>query len=238
MSATSHLPLTDEIREQVIVAQHEVHRKFWKEFATVAHSILSGIIGSSIITGSVPEPRVPKQPIRLCAVLKRYAIELFKCEHIHYPVNAPDLFSLRSSLASKVEKIVIANILEFEQKGLYSLTWHASIDVMAQAVRIGLEEHIKTLIVFLPIEFSEPKLLAPAMIATSPSGLSTAPALPPLETIGERLDRAALVSGHKTIWSAIGISRSSYFEVKAGRGGRKAKAKVEVYLSGQGNKSQ
>jgi hypothetical protein len=56
--------------------------------------------------------------------------------------------------------------------------------------------------------------------------------IPALKTIGQRLDDAALHAdlSHEQQAFEIGISRSIYFEVKAGRGGKKARAKTLLYL--------
>jgi hypothetical protein len=56
---------------------------------------------------------------------------------------------------------------------------------------------------------------------------------PIVKTISEQLDNAALLEdiSHEEQAERIGISRSMYFEVKAGRGGRKVKAKAMLYLS-------
>lgn len=93
---------------------------------------------------------------------------------------------------------------------------------MLSSVRKRLREHIETLPRPFTVELSpvETRLVQVAQQRADP-----------IRTIRERLDAAALLSGHKAVWDAIGISRSNYFEVKAGRGGRKAKAKTDLYLS-------
>lgn len=55
----------------------------------------------------------------------------------------------------------------------------------------------------------------------------------PAKTISERLDEAVLHEdiSHDEQASRIGIGRTTYFEVKAGRGGRKSRQKTELYLS-------
>jgi hypothetical protein len=56
---------------------------------------------------------------------------------------------------------------------------------------------------------------------------------PPVKTISDRLDDAATHRGisHEEQASRIHISRTAYFEVKAGRGGKKSRRKTENYLS-------
>jgi hypothetical protein len=51
--------------------------------------------------------------------------------------------------------------------------------------------------------------------------------------ISDQLDKAALKENisHEEQAARIGISRTTYFEVKAGHGGRKARRSVEMYLS-------
>ena len=55
---------------------------------------------------------------------------------------------------------------------------------------------------------------------------------PSQQTIGARLDAIVFRKGisHEELAHRIGISRTTYFEVKAGRGGRKARVKTEYYL--------
>jgi hypothetical protein len=66
---------------------------------------------------------------------------------------------------------------------------------------------------------------------------SGTPVIPPTEprakTISERLDDVAVHADitHDEQAHRIGISRTAYFEVKAGRGGRKSRRKVEIYLT-------
>jgi hypothetical protein len=52
------------------------------------------------------------------------------------------------------------------------------------------------------------------------------------KTISERLDEARWKAdiSHEEQAARIKISRTAYFEVKAGRGGRKSRRKVELYL--------
>jgi len=52
-------------------------------------------------------------------------------------------------------------------------------------------------------------------------------------TISQRLDDAALHQdiSHEEQAHRVGISRAAYFEVKAGRGGRRSRRKVDLYLS-------
>jgi hypothetical protein len=59
------------------------------------------------------------------------------------------------------------------------------------------------------------------------------PPQPASPTISERLDEATVDEGisHEEQAHRIGISRTVYFEVKAGRGGRKSRRKTENYLS-------
>ena len=57
--------------------------------------------------------------------------------------------------------------------------------------------------------------------------------MPITKTIGEMLDEAASAEGisHEEQAHQIGISRTTYFEVKAGRGGKQSRKKSELYLS-------
>jgi DNA-binding Xre family transcriptional regulator len=53
-----------------------------------------------------------------------------------------------------------------------------------------------------------------------------------MRTVGQRLDEIAEHKGisHEELAHRIGVSRSSYFEVKAGRGGKKARTKTLTYI--------
>jgi len=53
------------------------------------------------------------------------------------------------------------------------------------------------------------------------------------KSIGDRLDDVALAENisHEEQASRIGISRTAYFQVKAGRGGKRSKGKVMNYLN-------
>jgi hypothetical protein len=55
----------------------------------------------------------------------------------------------------------------------------------------------------------------------------------PSKSIGQRLDEAALLQGisHEEQAARIGISRTTYFEVKGDGGGKNSRTKVELYLS-------
>ena len=69
-----------------------------------------------------------------------------------------------------------------------------------------------------------------------PSG--DAPDKRPVKTISDRLDDAAEHEriSHEEQAHRIGISRTAYFEVKAGRGGKKSRRKTENYLANVFNK--
>jgi hypothetical protein len=76
---------------------------------------------------------------------------------------------------------------------------------------------------------------APApRVQPQPDGEVATAATAGAKTIGERLDDARLNAdiSHEEQAARIGISRSAYFEVKAGRGGRKSRRSTEKYLKG------
>jgi hypothetical protein len=60
----------------------------------------------------------------------------------------------------------------------------------------------------------------------------------PSKTIGERLDEAADKEdiSHEEQAARIRISRTAYFQVKAGRGGKKSRKRAELYLNSICNK--
>ena len=64
--------------------------------------------------------------------------------------------------------------------------------------------------------------------------VKSSPIPPPFKTLSELLDDAAILGdiSHEEQAAKIGISRTTYFEVKAGRGGRKSRRATQLYLDG------
>ncbi len=222
-------PLIDlKGREEIKIRWFHVHEKFWAELAPLRNlrpwlesstfAKFAALAGGE--NAPAPKPPMPRQPLRLFEILVRYANELYEGEFVYYP-GSPEIDIWISVLASNIEQMVIDNV-----ETIGALTFHATIDEMREAIREGLRKYVTTLrkpIYFLPLPDSEPQSPAPTFQSSNPEVRS-------VKSIGERLDDAALLTGHKQVWSAIGISKSSYFEVKSGGGGKKAKKKVESYL--------
>jgi hypothetical protein len=81
-----------------------------------------------------------------------------------------------------------------------------------------------------PIEPVSGRMASPMELAPAPS---PQPELTRPKTLGERLDDAKIAAdiSHEEQAHKIGLSRTVYFEVKAGRGGRGARRQAEKYLN-------
>lgn len=99
--------------------------------------------------------------------------------------------------------------------------------VLDRIVKAVVAEH------FHPVGITQPdEALQPVQHEIVPSSPTTQVKDRFEKTLSERLDDAASRKdiSHEEQAHRIGISRSMYFEVKAGRGGKKVRAKVYLYL--------
>jgi hypothetical protein len=86
------------------------------------------------------------------------------------------------------------------------------------------------------VHFSQPEVSAEVgHTARNENGLAVPPTFPKQTDLGGRLDELVLRLdiSHEELADRIKLSRSTYFEVKAGRGGRSSRRKVEAYLAKQ-----
>jgi hypothetical protein len=226
MEDNAEAPLSPATREEIAIEQYTVHQKFWDELRPLVSNRNSAM--AAMIVGGAKGPPMPKQPIRLFTILGRYAAALFNCEEAHYRYEQEqEVFAWRSTLSKKIEQTVIDNADSIGQPFL-GLSLHAKPDEMRAKVREALKIHIDTLrkpilpIRFPPLSESEPLTPGPPIVA---------PSQPAITSIRERLDDLAIVIGHDEQAQRIGISRSSYYKVKAGGGGKTVRKKTEKYLS-------
>jgi hypothetical protein len=131
----SHNPLTAETREQISICEYNAQTALSNGlmiFFALSPS------QSMAVFGIVPRPDPPRQPIALFSLLKRHAVNLFRCEHAHYPRNGE--LSCRDALARRIEELIMDVIRRFEKPYRGSLQFHASLDEMRAAVREGLAD--------------------------------------------------------------------------------------------------
>jgi len=219
-----------------------------KNFNLLFHPILSGLnlfASVGMVLPSLSTLDVPVQRMRatLKQQLRDYSGSLFDAEAKERRKQATHTEELRlwlDDLAVDIEAEV-TKIVAKEQ-----LNVHCQIAERAQAVKDGLRDRIKY---WVDLKAKEIQPVIPralplearadwaARIVTAPSAIK--PEQPTLATtstnIGERLDEIVLEErnlSHEQLADRIGISRASYFQVKAGRAGPKSTRKVELYLSG------
>jgi hypothetical protein len=130
--------LDPTILEEIETRRFSVHKRFWDELAPLRFLLDNSSLDkfASLMPGdkSPPQPPMPKQPLRLCKILVRYADELFQMEYTFY-YDAPDAAVWSSSLAARVEQLVVDNV-----DRIGDLTFHATHDQMRTAMREGLLE--------------------------------------------------------------------------------------------------
>jgi hypothetical protein len=180
--------LTAETQEQISICEWEVHNTYSEAlliFAAASTPLPPGFM-------MWPTPDMPPQPLMLFGIVKRYAIALFACEDSRYP-QTEELPSWRDALAIRTEKSVEEGIRRFE-KSSRSLRFHASLDEMTAAVRVGLAEHVDKLA--KPID----PLPLPDRRAVVDSHIETA-----LRQTGKRMTRT-------DIWKLVGYKTGAEFE--------------------------
>jgi hypothetical protein len=220
----AHLPLAQW--EQIKHDQYETDKQFWPQIQAMQVSKMGILLGLSIL--AKPQPPPPQLPLKLFALLGRYAISLFECEYMQYP-KSQERFAWAFDLFEKTTRLVMDKVAQLEAGLSAGLTHHATYAEMQVAVRKSLQDHIQDLpkppapIVYLPV----PPIDNDRVEASSALPVRGAA---PTKSLAERLDDAAIDTGHEELAHRIGVSRSSYFEVKRGGGGRKARKKVEGYL--------
>jgi hypothetical protein len=198
----------------------------------------------SPLSASDHEETPPRASILL--ELQQYSSALFDCEAQQYESLASNEVILRSWLRAIAEKIQKDTIKKTqarfenvrstmaERKTIVNAGLSRRIDHWITAYRVRKN---KPLISRAP---PPPDELGGGMRFSLPGQKAFDTAKPSehsevsVTTISARLDQAADQEGisHEEMAHRIGVSRTTYFEVKAGRGGKKARRKVELYLSG------
>ncbi len=108
---------------------------------------LSSVGVAAMMSGSIPTPQPPPQPIRLSKILCNYAIALFNCEWSYHPKNALVTAADYGDIAKRTENLVEQNVKEFERKSFRSLQFHGSLNLHMEKVRGALSEHVRSLTV-------------------------------------------------------------------------------------------
>jgi hypothetical protein len=212
--------LGDVAIEQIAEDQYRVDAQFWPELKAMKVSKFGLMAHLGLEDGVGPAPPRPKLPTKLFRILGEYAIDLFDCEYRQYPQNELRL-EWAKMLAVRIAKLCMDKVHHLESGIMAGLEHHASYAEMFRAIEKSLQGHIQML---TQRSGRVATLSTPTVTESTALMLGERP-------IGERLDDAAIDIGHLEQAHRIGISRSSYFEVKAGKGGKKAKRKAELYLA-------
>jgi hypothetical protein len=249
--------LSAEARERIDVANYEIHRDFDKKLAPLAHSPLE-FISSGVAFSGPHDPR-PKQPFGLSKILASYAVTLFNAEAIEYPAS-PEIQTWFSELAIRVEENIILRVVTQRLAIFGEFTYHASEDTMREAIRNALRTHLQeerfpnarvkslpslTARLVDPERWEEPIQPVGRGYRWTPQNPEASNDIHPepeptpekedhqKKTFSERLDQLVTQENisHEELAHQIGVPRSTYFDIKAGRGGRRTRRKVEDYLS-------
>jgi hypothetical protein len=174
-----------------------------------------------------------RMPAALHVQIEDFTESLFRIEARHYRTFTNDAEQLRSwlyTLASEIRKLAVRQVadkrldfhLSTEQRLiLIDKTLNALVERWSDPNATGFALRIRN-------TFSAPET---HQDLDTGERIPTAIQQPTTKAISERLDDLALLSGHDALAHDIGISRSSYYTVKAGGGGKTVRKKVELYLS-------
>src|SRR5271157_4224257 len=127
--------LTEDIREDIARAQHEVDKRYW---VVLQPLLISPWHELQAAIKALPLP--PRQPIRVCELLASYACSLFAAEASEYPSDSPDLEGSVRSLAKEIEDKMLR--VARGQIFVGGLTYHATEERIVVAVRAALERCI------------------------------------------------------------------------------------------------
>ena len=183
----------------------------------------------------------PAQPAILQVELRDYSCALLDCEAQQYKLHAKDEAEVRSSLEIIAECIQAETI---RQTQAHFEGVRCTLAERKKAVSAGLKQRIEHWVKTYREE--KLKLLARRTVTLDPpmtplgGTYISKPSVPTKveaeilngNTLSEQLDEIVLRENisHEELASRIGIGRTTYFEVKARRGGRKARRKTELYL--------
>jgi hypothetical protein len=214
----------------------------------VSYDILFALDTQAVLmlAGSSPQRR-QRKPATLKLQLRQYARSLFDAEAGYYPEHADSDEQLREWL-SDLSELVSAEIAKELESSMALLNFHCTLGERKAAIDEELIERTNHWVSLNRQRFkiSLMRGTEPAVPRTRPhrpiEAITTleqvpSPTTPPLakaakKTLGERLDEAKIAAdiSHEEQAHRIGLSRTVYFEVKAGRGGRGARRKTEKYL--------
>lgn len=239
MEAHREPPLNPAVRESIVYDQYEVSKKYWRQLQQLKASydpatinLFAEMAGDKI---RPKEPPMPKQPIRLCNTLVRYAKELFDCEDRHYPNFAQgidELMAWRLGLAVKAENLVMSNVEQLE-KSFAFLSFHAPYELMRSKLSAGLQAHVEELRSQIkqttskgtptatPPDMIEPSKAAVAELLRVPNeqklvlGKATAEHTTARQIIDAFCDKAGC--SLDTLAEKAGVDRRQVFRVRSGK---------------------
>jgi len=237
------------------IAIEQGRDEIFKTAAIRFNMLFNPILDIASLSAGLSMPDVPRQPMpaTLAQQLQQYSTALFDVEAKQHASRTSDAEQLRTWLED------LASDTESELKKIVSkdrLNFHCTVAERSQAVKDGLRNRVTYWVELkakqrrtpVPDEPITPLTGRHVPIQREADAERTAHILAghrlqikaeqlqhidPPRPIGERLDEIVLGDkslSHEELADRIGISRTTYFEVKAGRGGRKAKKKTEIYL--------
>jgi hypothetical protein len=180
--------LSPAIRESIAEEQYEIHKRYTGQLEELCRLELPPGDFLERFTRIPPVPR-PKQPIRLCGILRDYARDLFDAEAKHYP-KEPQLSAWGTNLVDSVGLMVAQRISEIAKSPLINLAYHATGEQASTAISGALEDRLKELL-------AEPEILSTGTETVSSEsvlGRDNEPTLmnpePPVsESLPEQLNR-------------------------------------------------
>lgn len=136
--------LGDALYEEIKMEQHKVHLLYADilQSMLVHSSVFDGTDALQSLSGRIPLPPPPTQPVKLCCILGMYACALFDMEARRYP-SGPELIVWLTSLALRIEHTVAQRIAEIERLPLSKLSYHATLDAMRSAIRDALKNKLQ-----------------------------------------------------------------------------------------------
>jgi len=209
--------------------------------------ILIDLPDFSLITTLKHSPPVSRQADNLILQLQGYALELFDVtakQLVKHASDGTELTAWLTDLGATTEAEVKAHCTDNSR-----YDFHCSPSARTEALREALKVRVRYWLKKSETDFdailrrSQTAMDALSQIMTGfpdPPQLAPASASTPTKaavirekSLGELLDEIVLEGtvSHEQLAENIGISRSAYFEVKAGRGGKKVKSKTRLYLS-------
>jgi hypothetical protein len=164
--------LEPQADEEINVALHEIDKTHWARLRAMQMGPGPGPI---IIWGAQPRP--PKRPVQLRAILHSYAQALFPVEASKYPQDDSRLQHWRLKLTERISARVMQSVQEIESRGFWrmeSLAYHGVTESqMRDTVDKALREITKS---SLPPAISKQKKQPIKKLAPAESELQTSSA--------------------------------------------------------------